>query len=301
MKKRIYQLLVLLLSAFQIVQAQKIEITGDTLFYSLTHQSICYNNKPLDDIYMENDSLFLELITNRKRSSFVIDIEIWKSDTHGEFSVTSLEGVVVNGKKSSLWRKGGREALREDTYYNGLLDGVSRVYTYDGKCLYQTIFDKGTGYYKDYYYDNKQLFIHGAMRNGKRTGRWYTYYKNGTLKYDETYRDGLLDGKYTSYDEKGNILYSTEFSNGTGWLKTFDVSEGYLWEEGPIEKGYRVGTWTKVSDHFSFVEHKMVLRETKIEQNLDSPENKRMYHNLIEVVYHGGRAYYINASDPGKK
>ncbi len=270
---------------------------------TITSLTRSIDNKPIFDIECDSAGNFSEY---SGAESFNIDISIRKQmdyDLHdyaGHGSeVAILEGTFVNGKKESLWRKYvlRTKPLREETYKDGLLHGVSRVFSDDGKLLYQTIFINGTGYYKEYYNDNKQLFLEGEVQNGKREGEWLYYFKTGDYSRIENYKNGQLHGSYKIFSIDGKILYSTEFKNGTGWYRSFDICTNELLEEGLLQNNYRKGEWKYIeyyTNQHSEIREKI---EKKIIETKDSPENMRMHHNLIEIVYLDGKVYYINASD----
>jgi hypothetical protein len=46
--------------------------------------------------------------------------------------------------------------------------------------------------------------VEGAFQNGKRSGRWSSYYSNGQVRDRATYRDGQLQGCAERFDAEGN-------------------------------------------------------------------------------------------------
>ena len=69
----------------------------------------------------------------------------------------------------------------EENRKDGLLNGNYVVNNYYGKELYKTKFENGTGYYKEYSYD--QLIKEGKMVSGKKEGEWKEY--NGDVNKNE--------------------------------------------------------------------------------------------------------------------
>ena len=69
----------------------------------------------------------------------------------------------------------------EKNIKDGLLNGNYVINDYYGKELYKTKFENGTGYYKEYSYD--QLIKEGKMVSGKKEGEWKEY--NGDVNKNE--------------------------------------------------------------------------------------------------------------------
>jgi len=67
---------------------------------------------------------------------------------------------------------------------------------------------------ESYYYENKQEYIGGGMKNGKREGKWYAFFKDGSVQTEAFYIDGKEHGKYTVYQENGKPLYKAHFDHG---------------------------------------------------------------------------------------
>ena len=74
----------------------------------------------------------------------------------------------------------------------------------------------------------------GNYKDGKRDGKWTTWYENGQIKSEEYYKDGERDGKWTTWYETGQIKSEISFKDGnsTTWHKN-----GQIMSEKSIEDG----------------------------------------------------------------
>ena len=54
-------------------------------------------------------------------------------------------------------------------------------------------------------YANGQVKSKGETKDGKKDGKWTTWYENGQMLSEEHYKDGKLDGKVTTWYESGQI------------------------------------------------------------------------------------------------
>lgn len=262
-------------------------------------------------------SILFKMIRNESFKIMIDDLE-----EHSP-AIADIEGVILNGKKESVWRKSiGNIVLREETYHDNVLHGISRVFSFKGKLLFQAFFENGTGFYVDYYtHDIEQIFVKGNLIKGKRNGLWLTYFKSGQIRFEENYKDDLLQGKkttyfesgqiefeehykdnllhgtYTSYDKEGNVLYTTQFINGSGLYKSYDLKYQRVIEEGQLENGYRIGEWVKKYYDFIYIDKNVEERVYKSRKiyTKDSPENIHLTHKLIEIVYYNGNIIYIYA------
>ena len=62
--------------------------------------------------------------------------------------------------------------------------------------------------------ENGKLKIEGSYKDGKRSGRWVSYYRNGNVWAEATYRNGKEYGPKTVYYENGKVYYTGEMKNG---------------------------------------------------------------------------------------
>jgi antitoxin component YwqK of YwqJK toxin-antitoxin module len=59
-----------------------------------------------------------------------------------------------------------------------------------------------------------QPVIQGETMNGKREGKWTSFFPNGKIQSECYYVDGLNHGATKVYLENGKLLYEGEYVNG---------------------------------------------------------------------------------------
>ncbi|HPE55632.1 MAG TPA: hypothetical protein P5514_04635 [Bacteroidales bacterium] len=129
------------------------------------------------------------------------------------------------------------DVLREETYFNGMIDGHSVEYAEDGSVIAE-------GDYVEDYRDGKWTFNYGDHNSegeyldGMRHGKWKNYYNDGTLSFsgdfiednpngqhtwywpsgikktEGKYIMGLEDGEWVKYNEDGSILITIYYEAG---------------------------------------------------------------------------------------
>jgi len=67
---------------------------------------------------------------------------------------------------------------------------------------------------ESYYYENRQEYIGGGMKDDKRDGKWYAFFRDGSLQTEAFYVDGKEHGAYNVYQENGKPLYRAHFDHG---------------------------------------------------------------------------------------
>lgn len=145
-----------------------------------------------------------------------------KNDEKNETSLNSL--IDYNGKK----------------YYgetrNGKPHGIGKLYTLDGKKLFDGLFSGNFQKGIEYYYDGSKRYK-GELRNGKFHGRGIIYhyaskkplydgiftngqitfgnlyYPNGNIKYIGDFKYESFNGKGILYYEDGTIKHKGRFEN----------------------------------------------------------------------------------------
>ncbi len=112
----------------------------------------------------------------------------------GKYTGFDEIGSFNKGYKNGFWKTKYKNKLVKTMNYNqGLLIGRYRVYNVKGDLLYKTTLGaKGTGKYKDYYYETGVLKEVGNYKNGKKEGQWLYYDKNGKETRRMHYKDGML-------------------------------------------------------------------------------------------------------------
>ena len=124
-----------------------------------------------------------------------------------------LEGKIINGKKEGEWTKKIKNAKSSNYvtvkvlhYSNGVLEGKYQVFNTSGELLFfivphplfpeeykgYEVFENGTGFYYDYYYQTGVLKEKGFYKNGKKHLTWQLFDENGNEIKREEYRNGVL-------------------------------------------------------------------------------------------------------------
>lgn len=63
-------------------------------------------------------------------------------------------------------------------------------------------------------YENDQLSLQCAYKEGKLDGEYNEWYKNGQFKVRTTYISGTPENEYTTWYENGQVMYSCNYVNG---------------------------------------------------------------------------------------
>ncbi len=64
------------------------------------------------------------------------------------------------------------------------------------------------------YHPNHSVFIEGSYKNGKRDGKWKSWYDNGTLWSIGYFQDGIQVKETKTYYENGELRYSGQYDKG---------------------------------------------------------------------------------------
>ncbi|HOY33271.1 MAG TPA: hypothetical protein PKW80_15430 [Bacteroidales bacterium] len=92
-----------------------------------------------------------------------------------------------------------------ETYPDGT-PKVIRFYKDDG--------NKRVLFKETLYYPNHQKYMEGEYRNGKRNGKWTSWYQNGNEMSIHHFNDGVDDGEMTVFYENGKKRYQGDYSKG---------------------------------------------------------------------------------------
>jgi hypothetical protein len=65
-----------------------------------------------------------------------------------------------------------------------------------------------------FYYENKQEYIGGGLKDEKREGKWYAFFRDGSVQTEAFYIDGKEHGAYNVYQENGKPLYKGHYDHG---------------------------------------------------------------------------------------
>jgi len=65
-----------------------------------------------------------------------------------------------------------------------------------------------------YYYENKQEYIGGGLKDDKREGRWYAFFRDGSVQTEAFYIDGKEHGAYNVFRANGKPLFKGHYDHG---------------------------------------------------------------------------------------
>jgi len=71
-----------------------------------------------------------------------------------------------------------------------------------------------TGKYEEYYSTNGQKKSETNYIDGKKNGRFTSWYENGKKESEENYEEGKQDGLFTNWYESGQKKSETNYKNG---------------------------------------------------------------------------------------
>lgn len=212
---------------------------GDWLYYDVKGNLVKHNYYIGGDLYGHVD--FFE--DNGKLSErdvykygYIDKVYLYDSAEKISYTYTSDKG---NGKFLSTYPNGN--PLHEFNFVNGIFDGPSKRYYYDGKlskeCTYLMNDYQGAdiGYYDNGkmrynytcdednyedtardYYPNGNLQQICEYEDDDRNGQEKYYYENGKLAYTCNYQDDELDGVYRAY-------YGEDMPAGLVWYKDGNI------------------------------------------------------------------------------
>ena len=64
------------------------------------------------------------------------------------------------------------------------------------------------------YFDNGNLKVEVALKNGLKNGTYREYFEKGSIKIKGKYKNDVMDGIWKIYDEKGNVMERKRYRNG---------------------------------------------------------------------------------------
>jgi hypothetical protein len=85
---------------------------------------------------------------------------------------------------------------------------------------------------------DRYVYVTGNFQNGKKTGRWYTFYPNGSLKNVVTFVNDVMNGEFKYFNTKGKLETSGTYVNGKKdgeWVSSggrFIISKSHLRRAG---------------------------------------------------------------------
>ncbi len=179
-------------------------------------------------------------------------------------AVYNGSGPIKNGKAFGQWElfanstKISLKATFVDTSF------IINEVMYGAKAIVKN----GNGQYRDYAIDGKTILIKGEIREGRRHGKWTTYFEDGTLSEEINYDNGTLTGRYLSKYVDGTNMYECTYKKGKveGMCQWYHPN-GQLSAEVEYKQGAKQG-WQSF-----FAEDGQLIRKERWEDN-----------RLLEVV-----------------
>lgn len=170
--------------------------------------------------YNENGTIKSE--GNRK--GFELD-SLWKF--YNQNGKLILEMYYKSGKKYGLKTSYLDKETVKENFRNDVKEGYTRYYYPDGKIKQEIPFIKGfeQGFGKEYASDGtintlteyKKGFIVDRLRinrkdsQGRKQGRWYTFFESGNLRTEVTFKDDMKNGYLKEYTENGDLLKISKY------------------------------------------------------------------------------------------
>lgn len=152
------------------------------------------------------------------------DTLVEKKWFHTQWTITDAQGNVVEVSRVKDGRKHGKQEkyktsgqLREVNHYKkGLLDGERLLYDYQENLTLEENYkalpeeNKSVLHGLVKRYSNNQLLTETHYKNGKKDGKYRTYY-NGELKEKGKFKADLKVGNLKSYDNKGSLVREANY------------------------------------------------------------------------------------------
>jgi len=143
---------------------------------------------------------------------------------------------------SWTWYYATGDLLREESYFNGKIDGFSIEYDEYGVVIAQGEYleDEKEGKWKFNYGDHKS---EGEFSLGMRQGKWISYYSDGKVNFEGEFIEDNPNGRHTWYWPNGNKKTEGKYIMGLKdgeWLKyNYDGTPFIsIFYENGIEKRY---------------------------------------------------------------
>ena len=113
------------------------------------------------------------------------------------------------------------DLLREESYFNGMIDGHSVEYDKNGEVISEGdyIEDLRQGTWVFNYGDHKS---EGEYFSGMRNGKWRTWYNNGNLSFEGEFIEDNPNGRHTWFWDNGNVKTEGKYIMGLRdgeWIK----------------------------------------------------------------------------------
>ncbi|NOY36987.1 MAG: toxin-antitoxin system YwqK family antitoxin [Chlorobi bacterium] len=278
MGKILYFLNIFLLTG-QVLLSQEVKENGYKKFYypngQVSSEGTMRNGKP--DGYWKTYYVTGVKKSEGKRINFILD-STWVFYNQAGDTIEKIN--YKNGRKNGFYIKYGncKHGIQysgciksKELYVNDKREGNAEYYYSTGELKQEIFYKKGykEGIAKEYNkngeiitileYHNNTLVdrqpINRKDKEGKKTGKWITFYQNGRIMREEQYKNGLLNGYIKEYDQNGNIRLILFYKDGkivsdindndtlqmpVDIRNTYDKN-GDLFENGPYKKNIPIG------------------------------------------------------------
>jgi len=220
-------LIVSFLMFFTVAYSQNtIQKNGFTKFYypdgRISSEGILKNGVPDGYWKSYHENGLIKSEGNRK--NFELD-SLWKF--YNQEGKLLIEIFYKSGKKNGIKITYLDKETIKENFRSDVKEGFSRYYYPDGKIKQEIPFVKGSeqGFGKEFGSDGtiitlteyKRGFIVDRLRinrkdgNGRKQGRWCTFYEQGNLKSEVTFKDNKRNGYQKEYAENGDLLKISKY------------------------------------------------------------------------------------------
>ncbi|MEO9964644.1 MAG: hypothetical protein ABJF11_02575 [Reichenbachiella sp.] len=155
------------------------------------------------------------------------------------------EGILSNGKKVGQWsyyyEAGSLKS--EGQYDQEVRVGTWNYYYEGGGMKAQTLFNQGSGIYKEFYSSGK-LKMQGLNKSGKSDSLWVYYYESGEKMAEGYYKQGLKTGPWKYFYKNGKVSAEGGYEKGQtlgNWI--YYYTDGSKSAEGLQKNGSKDGYW----------------------------------------------------------
>ena len=103
----------------------------------------------------------------------------------------------------------------QESYKNGIKDGVSRRYTKEKILIEETYWKDSvkSGSWKKFY-STGELMWESNLVNGLLEGEAKSWYKNGNIYREGVFRNDLMEGPWLKYDKNGKVEKIYQYTRG---------------------------------------------------------------------------------------
>jgi len=127
---------------------------------------------------------------------------------NGKVTTWYKEGNIIDGNLGQIWS--------EELYMEGnVVDKTRYTYHENGEIKSEEYYINGKrdGKWTSWYEDGLKL-SEGNYKDGKRDGKWTSWYENGLKWTDRNYKDGKRDGKSSEWFANGQIKTEENYKDG---------------------------------------------------------------------------------------